>query len=112
LLDEIDRLKEIWNTISKHLTTTQIYILHDLINTKRKEWNENKTEDDEVFKKFCRNVIAMVQWEKKDGLYPWGKEEKPDKKWLDKWADYAVRGWIDDTIEIYMQILKEKPEEG
>ena len=108
LLDEFDKLQKIWNTLEKHLTTTQIHALRELIETKRNEWDIS--ENDLVFRQFCRDAISMAQWKKREDNYPWGDKEKPDKKWIDTWADYAVNGWLKDVIEINMQILKRKPE--
>lgn len=110
LLDEFDKLQEIWNILSHHLTTTQIHILRNLISSKREEWCIEK--DDKVFRQFCRDALAMAQWKKKDDKYPWEKRNKDLKEWLETWTDYAVKGWINDVIEINMQILKRKPEEG
>jgi len=115
LLDEIESLNEIWQTLSNHLTKNQIYILRDLIEAKREDWKVKTAnpEREDVFWRFCRNALANAQWTKgkkdrREDRLPWESEEKDRKDWLDQWADYAVRGWITDAIEIYLQIMKEE----
>ncbi len=110
-LDNFDVLEDIWNTLKETLTTTQIHALRDLIEQKKKEWNVTKQDcvSGSVFWQFCRDALATSQW----GKDPWGITENKNKKtWLDEWADYAVRGWLTDALEIYMQIMKEKSEIG
>ncbi len=110
LLDELDKLQDIWKALVNHLTTTQIHSLRELIETKRQEWDVYQNDD--VFRQFCRDAIAMAQWKKSDDKYPWEKENKKFKEWIDIMTDYTVKGWLNDVIEINMQILKRKPEQG
>ena len=115
MLDNLDILQlEIWDTFRRYLTTSQIHILYELIETKRSEWDLS---DSEVFRKFCCNAIANIGWKKQKihgnegGVYPWGIGTKPpEKDWLERWTNYAVRGWLSDVIEIHMKVLKIKPE--
>ncbi|MDI9418268.1 MAG: hypothetical protein QM438_11085 [Euryarchaeota archaeon] len=115
LLDEIESLNEIWQTLSNHLTKNQIYILRDLIEAKKEDWKVKTAHPvrEDVFWRFCRNALANAQWTKgkkdrRENRLPWESEEKDRKDWLDQWADYGVRGWITDAIEIYLQIMKEE----
>lgn len=103
LLDELETLEEIWVKLKCRLPKNQIYILRDLIEGKRVDWQigEDGTAKDE-FKQFCRDALANAEW--KNGKPPW--ENKSDM--LDHWADYAARGWIADAIELHLQIMKEK----
>ena len=108
LLDELDTLNRVWQILSSHLTMNQIYILRDLIETKRTEWkiDDHRAVDDGIFKEFCCMALANAEW--KNGELPWKAEGKDRKNWLDQWADYAVRGWITDAIELHLQIMKEE----
>jgi hypothetical protein len=115
MLEDLNILQgEIWETLKKYLSTSQIHVLYELIETKRYEW---EVSDSEVFRKFCYDVIANVEWKKHKihgstkSVYPWKTDTKPpEKDWLTQWADYAVRGCLSDVIELYMKVLKEKPE--
>jgi hypothetical protein len=115
MLEDLNILQgEIWETLKKYLSTSQIHVLYELIETKRYEW---EVSDSEVFRKFCCDVIANVEWKKHKihgstkSVYPWKTDIKPpEKDWLTQWADYAVRGCLSDVIELYMKVLKEKPE--
>lgn len=117
LLDEIETLDYVWDTLKNHLSKNQIYILRDLIETKREEWQA--APDNKIFRQFCHDALANAEWKKgKDGKrkdkMPWGaegkgKEEKEKKeKWLQEWTDYAVRGWLTDVVELYLQIMKKE----
>jgi len=115
MLDDLATLKgEIWGTLKKYLSSSQIHALYELIETKRYEW---KSPDSKVFRKFCCDAIVNLEWKRceidgsKESVYPWKTSTKPpEKDWLEEWADYAVRGWLSDVIELHMKVLKEKPE--
>jgi CRISPR-associated Csx11 family protein len=98
LLDHIEILENIWDTLRKTATNSQIHALRDTIEQKRREWN-----DERVFWQFCRDTLATLPWT----APPWGNDAE---KWLNEWADYAVKGWLSDAIELYVQIMKEKVE--
>lgn len=100
LLDNIEILENIWNTLKITATNNQIYALRDTIEQKRREWNSG-----EVFRQFCRDTLATLQWTSP----PWGNTAE---KWLDDWADYAVKGWLSDAVELYVQVMKKKSEIG
>lgn len=108
LLDELETLNEIWQTLSNHLSKNQIYIMRDLIEAKRQEWqiDDQRPVDDNVFKEFCREALVNAEW--KNGDLPWKAEGKDREAWLGKWADYAACGWISDVIELNLQIMKEE----
>jgi len=71
--------------------------LNGLIENKREEW----TADDGVFRQFCRDVLANAEWQP----HPW---EGDRESWLDAWADYAVRGWIADAVELHHHVMKQR----
>lgn len=115
MLDDLEIIQgEIWETLRCYLTTTQIHALYELIETKRFEW---ELSDSEVFRNFCSDVITNLEWKKpkihgsKESVYPWKTDTKPpERDWLKKWADYAVRGWLSDVIELNLKVLKRKPD--
>ncbi|MDM7911755.1 MAG: hypothetical protein QUS09_01520, partial [Methanotrichaceae archaeon] len=106
LLDELEALEEIWATLKSHLSKNQIYILRDLIEAKREEWQVRaaRLAEEDPYWNFCRQALANADW-KRD---PWQTEGVDRKVWLDRWADHAVRGWIADAIELHLQIMKEE----
>ncbi len=106
LLDELEALEGIWATLKSHLSKNQIYILRDLIETKREEWQVRETRfaEEDPYWNFCRQALANTDW-KRD---PWQTEGIDRKIWLDRWANYSVRGWIADAIELHLQIMKEE----
>jgi len=115
LLEEMEILEEIWMTLKSHLKKNQIYILRDLIESKREDWlvEKDHSAKNEVFRQFCRDALANAEWkwgkkdDRKDRL-PWESDGDDLNVWLDKWADYAFRGWLADAIELHLQIMKEE----
>jgi hypothetical protein len=105
MLDEIETIKKIWKMLCCHLTSTQIHGMNELIETKRTEWESSK-----VFRQFCYDTIANLDWKKKNGEYAWEIDKKPEEEWLNEWTDYAECGLLCDVIELYMKILKKNPE--
>ena len=115
LLDELEILNEIWQSLKNHLTKNQIYILRDLIEARRAEWadSEQCTEKDVVFRKFCSDALSNADWQngkggKHMGKMPWGDGGDGRSTWLKSWTDYAARGWIADVVELHLQIMKEE----
>ncbi len=105
MLDELETIKKIWKTLCCHLTSTQIHGMNELIETKRAEWESSK-----VFRRFCYDTIANLDWKKKNGKYAWEIDKKPEEEWLNEWTDYAECGLLCDVIELYMKIFKKNPE--
>ncbi|MQL52302.1 CRISPR-associated protein Csx11 [Desulfofundulus thermobenzoicus] len=112
-LDELELLEEIWENLSSHLTTTQIYALRDLIERKRAEWQADKSElqDEGPFRQFCLDAVTSARWQKgRDGWrknkYPWDIAGKDKPEWLVTMAGQAARGLLADCIELYLQITK------
>ena len=103
LLDELDTLEHIWNTLSEHLTTSQIHALVSLIESRREDWEVSPHDD--TFRVFCRNALANAKWQAR----PWEREGKAREDWLEEWVNYAALGWLTDAVEIWMKIMKEKP---
>jgi hypothetical protein len=111
LLDEMDTLECIWQTLKHHLTKNQIYALRDLVEAKWEEWDIAGGEG--TFRQFCRDALANAEWRKgrddyRREKYPWQAAAQGRDEWLDTWADYAARGWLADAIELHLQIMKEE----
>jgi hypothetical protein len=89
-----------WAFIKAQLPTkSQIYALRDAIENRRQSW---APEGDDlrpggVFWQFCRQALVNASW--KD--FKWNSVE------LDRWTEFAVRGWLADVIELHFHILKE-----
>ncbi len=109
LLEQVDELNKIWEVLKAGaLNRNQIYALRDAIASKREEWNQSYSSIDETFKQFCRDMLVTATWSKQ----PWEKDETNHKKFFDQWADYAVRGWFEDVVQLYLQIMKDKIGKG
>ena len=103
LLDELDVLEGIWKALSEHSTTSQIYALVSLIESRREDWRTSPQDD--TFRAFCRDALINAAWRKS----PWGTGREAREGWLDKWVNYAARGWLTDAVELWMKIMKQKP---
>jgi len=108
LLDEFPVLEKIWRYLTEkqndrpHLSSSQIFAIRNLIETKREEWFE-KPEDsltDENFKKFCKDLFFNAQWN-------WGKPDGSEGITYEKLADWAVRGWFTDAVYLFHHVMKE-----
>lgn len=122
-LDEIGILEKIWNFIAKipkhledkvkkpRLSSTQIFSLREIIETKREEWFSEAEDSlkDESFKKFCHNLFVNAQWQ-----WKWSQDDpgcntedkfKAKLKWL---TDMAVYGYFADAVYLFHHIMKEK----
>lgn len=120
LLDELEVLERIWETLEVHLSRNQIHILRETIEAKRAQWGYPSPYD-ETFQKFCHDLLAEAEWRKgsleatvpenRRGKLPWEVEGLEKSKWLERWANYAARGWLADAVELYWEILKGGREE-
>ncbi len=114
-LEQIDELNEIWNVLGAGgLNRNQVYALRDAIASKRQEWKSSDNSASETFKQFCRDMLVIASWNKvqlpgqNEKKYPWEDPEKDHEKFFDQWADYAVRSWFDDVIQLHLQIMKDE----
>ena len=124
LLDEVQVLKGAWQVIGgkEGLTNNQIYALRDLIESKRVEWYATPTASclDKTYHQFCREAILNAEWPqagREKLLNPWpialqpnGAPDHPTERLIDHLTNWAVNGLLTDVIELYMSIMKEKPE--
>ncbi|MCE7984167.1 MAG: hypothetical protein DYG89_23580 [Caldilinea sp. CFX5] len=96
LLDDLATIQKVWDLLSDEngLTTSQIYALRDLVETKRDTWAVNAT-----FRQLCSAAVYNAQWKK-----------RPTCEDLTVVTTAAVSGLLADVIELYMGIMKQKPQ--
>jgi len=103
LLDELAAIQQGWQLISNEngLTGSQIHALRDLVETKRESWQPTveHCQKDGMFWQFCRNAIVNANW-----------KAKPSKEDIDRLAGWAVSGLLTDEAQLYMSIMKQKPQ--
>ncbi|GIX47785.1 MAG: hypothetical protein KatS3mg131_1996 [Candidatus Tectimicrobiota bacterium] len=117
LLDELETLESIWQTLESHLHRAQIHMLRETIEAKRAAWGFPY---DETFRRFCRDLLAEAEWRRgtsrapkaRRNKLPWEVDSREKGQWLERWADYAARGWLSDAVELYGEILKARGGEG
>lgn len=95
-LEDLSDFEEIWCILKKNLKRTQIKNMLGLIETKREKWQEEA--DNKTFEAFVHNVVHNANWIK-------GKTEK-----INEIEKAAVSGRLNDIVELYMDILKDKEE--
>jgi len=95
LLDDLTVLQDIWKTIAgpHGLTSSQIYALRDLVEAKRATWAI-----DDSFSQFCRHAVRNAQWKNRQAIN------------LEQIVQATVSGLLTDVIELYMGIMKAKPQ--
>lgn len=95
LLDDLGTIEQVWNLISGKdgLSSSQIYALRDLIEAKRETWQTGET-----FTQLCNDAVDNAQWKKREAID------------LCLITDAAVSGLLTDVIQLYMGILKTKPQ--
>lgn len=102
LLDELTTINRAWKMISEAdgLSSSQIYILRDLVEAKRESWEPTpeQCQKDGMFRRFCRDAVANANW-----------KEEPDKE-VDQLTNWVVSGLFTDVVQLYMGIMKEKPQ--
>ena len=98
LLDDLETIRAAWDRLAGDtgLTSSQIHALRDTVESHRKDWEPPP--GDPMFQTFCRNAITNAAW----GQQP-GNEIKDDLSQL------AASGFLTDVIELFMEIMKQKP---
>ncbi|MCL5960771.1 MAG: CRISPR-associated protein Csx11 [Chloroflexi bacterium] len=99
LLDDLDTIRQGWALIAGRdgLTTSQIHALRDTVESRREAWQPSPQE--ETFRRLCRDAVLNAAWEK-----------RPPSADIDKLVVWATSGVLADVIELYMGIMKEKPQ--
>ena len=103
-LGEIEQLQKVWKIISKHMRSTQWMHVTEIIERKRRAWQEPRGVSDkysEIFKQFISNTLNNIKWEPK-------LEDEEDRALLER---ATLHGMLDDVIDLYHEALKE-PEEA
>ena len=98
-LEKLGDFKKIWKMLSNGLSSSQINNLVGTIETKRMEWAGQ--EDNTVFQQIVRDALNNANWKKGSG---------PGNTEFEMLYKAAVSGQLTDTAELYMSILKEKPD--
>lgn len=96
LLDDLDSIQQAWCFIKEGLTSSQIYTLRDLVEAKREAWFDRSTQS---LTQLCRDAVANAEWKK-----PLSNEQK------EQVARWLVSGLFADVVELYMGIMKAKPQ--
>lgn len=102
-LEELDDIVSLWKILADRegLTTSQIYNLIELIEGTRVEWQGHWDQD--TFERIVRDALDEAGWE----VHP---RKKPDPNAFKKLCQAAISGQLADVVELYMRILKKKPE--
>ncbi len=105
LLNDLKRLKEIWDEMCRHLEKSQRYQVIATIEATRETWfgadQGGKSWSDGVFRQFVADTLAGAAWPKG---HKWYQIEESLRKQLE---DAGVTGELADLAELHMQILKE-----
>ncbi len=97
-LEDLSDFDDIWRIFKNNLKRTQIKNMIGLIETKREEWQEEM--DVKTFEAFVHNVVYNANW-----INGRPKEINDIEK-------AAVGGRLNDIVELYMDILKDKEEDN
>jgi hypothetical protein len=87
-------IERIWELLRTRLATAQIKTIEGLVETSRQAWREDGSA---TFHGFVHDVLTNADWQ--EGCPPG----------LDALCDETVNGRLCDVIELYMDILKQRP---
>lgn len=108
LLRDLDVLTQLWELLAGEngLTTTQIDALIGLIEAKREMWHypTGDARKNEAFEQLVRDALARAEWPN-----GWAKIKEEDRVLLEK---AAISGVLSDVLELYMEVMKERPKRG
>jgi len=96
-LEQLEDLNKLWKILLKGLVTSQIHNLIALIEAKRMEWSTDQ--DKSIFERMVCDILANANW-----------NPRPARDEFEYLQRAAVSGQLADVIELYMRILKEKPD--
>ncbi len=96
-LEQLDEFDQLWKILSQGLETTQIYTLIGIIEDKRKEWSADQ--NNETFKQTVHDALNNANWK---------PHLKPEQ--FDQLYRAALSGQLTDVVELYIQILNQRPE--
>lgn len=95
-LAQLGDLKQVWDILYQHLSTSQLDNLIGLIETKRQEWLIQQ--DDSVFQKAVKDILYNANWQG-------GSLSSQDFRCL---IHAAVSGQLADVAELFVTIQKKK----
>jgi hypothetical protein len=98
-LEQLDEFRELWEMLSANLETTQIDNLIGIIEEKRMEWLADR--NDAVFKQAAYDALNNANWK---------VNKRPDADQFTQLRRAALSGQLTDVVELYMSILKLRPE--
>jgi hypothetical protein len=100
LLDDLESLQQAWHLMAgaDGLASGQIYALRDTIEARRETWRTSP--HNETFRQLCRDAICNAEWRKRPAITS-----------LEKLTHWAVTGLLADTVELYMGVMKQKPQQ-
>lgn len=98
-LEQLDEFEKLWTTLSEGLETTQIDNLIGIIEEKHMEWLADR--NDEVFKQAVYDALDNANWK---------AVKRPDADQFKQLRRAALSGQLTDVVELYMSILKQRPE--
>jgi hypothetical protein len=99
LLGDVDKLQGLWDVLRRHLKTNQWMQIAGLIEAKRREWDEPYgvlDEPSETFERFVRDTLGNAEWKR-----------QPDEDDVERLAQAALHGLLEDVIDLYHEALKE-----
>jgi CRISPR-associated Csx11 family protein len=100
-LEQLDDFEKLWTLLSNGLETTQIENLIGIIEDRRIEWLADH--NDEVFKQVVHDALNNANW-RPSRLRGLQSEQ------FEQLYQAAVKGQLTDVVELYMRILKQRPE--
>lgn len=102
LLDDLAIFTQAWGLLAgkKGLTSSQIHALRDLIEAKRASWQPTveQSQKEGMFWQFCNDAIRNANW------------KTPPKEEFDRLTHWAVCALLTDVIQLYMGVMKERPQ--
>ncbi|MFP4435650.1 MAG: CRISPR-associated protein Csx11 [Chloroflexaceae bacterium] len=103
LLDDLSTPAAAWECIGgqEGLTSSQIYALRDLVEARRAAWFDQPAQSltSEPFRQLCRDAVVNAEW-----------KQTPSNEQKDQVVSWLVSGLFADMVELFMSIMKAKPE--
>ena len=97
-LEQLDEFDRFWRILSAGLVTSQIKNLEGILEVKRTEWTE---QSGDTFKQTAHDILSNANWK---------PSKRPASDDFEELYRAAVNGQLADVIELFMEILKLKPE--
>ena len=109
LLEDLDRLQDIWRGLTGGLSRTQIRQVVDEVEAAREDWfgvdPGNRSRQDEVFRRFVEDTLAGAEW----GNGGWKQLNASLQAGL---IEAGIAGELADLTELHYMILKVQEGDG